>query len=151
MSRSQSPTLAGFGAFVTNVMQIQAPDLPVDDPVINVAFCAAKDTASLWLARASSALYTQAVYNLAGDLLINFAVDQPGRTYFIELREALKINVWVPGVVGSSANASTSESLVTQEFMKNYTMSNLQNLKTEYGRRYLAMAQRYGSNLWGLT
>ena len=34
--------------------------------------------------------------------------------------------------------------------MKDFTLANLQNLKTPYGRQYLAWAQAYGP-LWGLS
>jgi hypothetical protein len=56
----------------------------------------------------------------------------------------------VAGVIGSSADETTSESLVVPEAMKNLTLQNLQNLKTPYGRQYLYFAQAFGTN-WGLS
>jgi hypothetical protein len=35
--------------------------------------------------------------------------------------------------------------------MQRLTLAQLQNLKTPYGREYLALAQSYGPNVWGLS
>jgi hypothetical protein len=40
--------------------------------------------------------------------------------------------------------------LLNPEAMKTFTLANLQNLKTPWGREYLAIAQRAGTT-WGLT
>jgi hypothetical protein len=87
---------------------------------------------------------------LATDNLINFAQDQAGQCYFVDLRASFKINSFVPGVITESHDESTGQSLLNPEFMKNMTMSNLQMLKTPYGRNYMGLAQSYGT-LWGST
>jgi hypothetical protein len=83
-------------------------------------------------------------------MLINFATDQSGQTFFATARTNYGINSFVAGVIGSSADETTSESLVVPEAMKNLTLQNLQNLKTPYGRQYLYFAQAFGTN-WGLS
>ncbi len=70
--------------------------------------------------------------------------------YFSSLRRAWNITGFTAGVITASSDETTSETLLTPEFMKNLTMGNLQNLKTPYGRTYLAIAQDYGY-LWAMS
>ena len=102
-------------------------------------------------------IYEIAVYNLAGDQLINWAQDvsppyppPPATPYFQALRASWDITGFVAGVIQSSGDEGTNESLLVPDFMKGLTLSDLQNLKTPYGRQYLAIAQKFGT-LWGLT
>jgi hypothetical protein len=72
------------------------------------------------------------------------------QTYFSALRALWKITAFVPGVIAGSEDVSTAETLLNPEFMKGLTMGNLQNLKTPFGRSYMAIAQDYGQ-LWGIS
>jgi hypothetical protein len=106
-------------------------------------------------------LYVTAVYNLAGDFIINFAQDlpdapnvkgsKPPMPFFAWTRKQWNINGFVSGVIQSAADETTSESMVVQEAAKNFTLGDLQNLKTTYGRRYLSIAQDYGPSTWGMS
>lgn len=145
------PTQAGFLVFLRTSVGIDPVYLPDDAPVIQLAYEIAKVRVNRDLACAGAPyLYEMAVYNLAADRLINYAPDQPDRLYFKQSREKLGIDVFVPGVISSSGSSPTSESTLNPEFMKNFTMGNLQNLKTPYGRIYLDLAQSAGT-LWGLS
>jgi hypothetical protein len=53
-------------------------------------------------------------------------------------------------VVVSADDASTSGSFNIPEQFNGLTIGDLQNLKTPYGRQYLAIAQKYGE-LWGIS
>lgn len=160
------PTLAGFLSFIRNVMGISTNDLPDASPVINMALAVAMsivnralyavslpmtDTAGVELISQPESIYTLAVYNLAGDNLVNYAPDQQGRDYFQDLRKKLNINGFVSGVISGSSDQGTSQQLVVQEAAKNFTLANLQSLKTPWGRQYLAFAQTYGPTTWGLS
>lgn len=148
MSGYGPPTLAGFQAFLAGVVGIDPLYLPPDSPVIGYAFHIAKTIVNhaLWAA----GTYTLAVYNLGASQVINFAPDQPGRTYFHELRDKLGISDWTAGVITATSDQGTSESLLTPDFMKNLTMANLQQIKDPYGRQYIAFAQDYGT-VWTLV
>lgn len=160
------PTLAGFLTFITTVMGIDAEVLPPTEPVIAMAFAIAlsvvnralqcigvpsTDAAGATLNSGGWTIYAVAVYNLAGDNLLNFAQDQPGQTYFGDLRKQLNLDGFVSGVIQSSSDKSTSNSMVVQEAAKAFTLANLQNLKTIYGRRYLALAQSAGPTTGGMN
>lgn len=167
-----TPNLAGFQWFLVNVAGISAVDLPPTTPVVAFAFDVALGLVNPALAlvgipNSSSFSYTRsqfdlAVYNLATDLVVNYAVDPPGAqivttrpdgtqlTYFDFLRFKYGIGGFQSGVVNSVSDVSTSTSLEVIEAAKTFTLANLQNLKTPYGRNYLAIAQSYGP-LWGLT
>lgn len=153
-SITSPPTLAGFIVWIRAVMEISTAVLPDNAPVIAIAYQVAKAIVNQQLIVAPP-IYTLAVYNLGGDNLVNYAVDNPAltpplNTYFNDLREGFTSLKFVPGVVTSSSNVSTSVGLLNIEAMKEFTMANLQNLKTPWGRQYLAFAQDVGTP-WGLS
>lgn len=145
-----TPTLAGFQEFVTDTMQIPASALPVGSVWVTQAFEVANEIVLRALRCISPALYQWAVYNLAASLLIQFCPDQAGQTFFADYRKQHGIGVFTPGVITSSSDSTTSQSWLNPDFMKNLTLSDLQNLKNPYGMAYLEIAQAYGS-IWGLT
>jgi hypothetical protein len=159
------PTQAGFQAFITNVMGVPPAALSPSDPVVtwcfdfavqwvNTALCSVPGVPGAWT------LYARAVYNLAADTLINTAQDGPGSPtvktadgdlpYWQGTRFNLQINNFVAGVVQSTSDEGTSASFLVPESFSNYTIANLQNLKTPYGRAYLGIAQSWGP-VWGLN
>jgi hypothetical protein len=172
------PTLAGFLLFVRNTMGISTAILPDNSPVIGMAFAVALaivnpqlkcapalpqfDSTGAQLNGGGLSVYALAVYNLAGDNLLNYAQDlpdaepvtgsgDPGLPFFAWTRKQLNINGFVSGVIQSSGDNGTSVSLVVQEAAKDFTLANLQQLKTPYGRQYLAFAQSYGPTTWGIS
>lgn len=145
-----TPNVSDYLLFIRNVMGVSTTQLPDDSPYIQYSFDNALEVVNQDLAIMSSRMYTLAVYNLGGDYLINYAPDQPGQTYFADLRKAFKINAFVAGVISSASDEGTSESLTVPEAFQHLTLADLQNLKTPYGRQYLAIAQRYGT-IWGLS
>jgi len=142
--------LVSFKAFIRNIMQINTTVLPDNSPYIEMSLEVAVEIVNPAIAQASTVLFDQALNNLSGDYLLNWAQDQTGQTFFADVRRSLNIGGFVGGVISASADVSTSETMVTPEFMKGLTMANLQNLKTPYGRQYMAIAQAYGP-VWGLT
>lgn len=164
------PTLAGFLVFVRTTMGINTTVLPDDSAVIPMALGVALQIVNQALKAVGCgplvagvpqvSIYTLAVYNLAGSNIINYAQDLDGAApvegsvppmaYFAYLRQKWNINGFVSGVIQSAGDEGTNESMVVQEAAKNFTLSDLQNLKDPYGRAYLAFAQRYGT-LWGMT
>ena len=143
-------TQVGFLEFIRSTMQISSVFLPDNSPVIEQSYAIAIDTVSLIIQQASGNIYDIAVYNLAGDLLINYAEDQPTYTFFEDLRTKYGCNGFTSGVVSSSSDASTSQSLAVPTPLNDLTISDLQRLKTKYGRTYLEIAQRYSMS-WGLS
>ena len=71
--------------------------------------------------------------------------------YFTNARRQLKINSFVPGVITSTSDMGTSAGLNNPTFMTGFTLENLNLLKTSFGRAYIAIAQKYGPTVWGLT
>ena len=57
----------------------------------------------------------------------------------------------MPGVVASTSNEGTSTSLEVIAAAKNFTLGNLQNLETPYGRAYWRSAQDYGPSIVGVS
>jgi len=160
------PTLAGFQNFITTIMLVPVSALPPSSPFIAYAFANALaivnpalravwipqwDAAGVALNSGGWTIYAEAVYNLAAHNLIAYAPDQPGFTYFAKLRKKFNMHGFVSGVVQSSGDEGTSVSLVVQEAAKEFTLMNLQQLKTPYGRTYLGIAQSYGPSTFGMN
>lgn len=143
------PSLAGFVAFIATGMGITTTQLPTNSSYIQLAY----DTAYALVNRAlayvpspqtSPSIYAQAIYNLAGDTLINIALDVPGQTFFADQRRAYGINTFVGGVIQSTSDEGTSESMVVPDFAQLLTLANLGQVKTPWGRAYISLAQSYG-------
>lgn len=145
-----APTLGGYLDFLRTSVVISTADLPSDSPYIQLTYDVSLKTVNRALCTVSSLIYTLAVYNLATSLLLSWCPDQAGRTYFADIRKKWNINDFVTGVVQSSSDEGTSQSMIVQKAAENFTLDDLQRLKDPYGRQYLQWAQKYGT-LWGLT
>ena len=150
MADLAAPNLADFTAFLRNVAGFSATVLPDDSAVIVMALRVAVDVVNPAL-NVIPDIYTLAVYNLGADNVVRFSQDQPGQTFFADLRASLKLNSFSSGVTSSASDEGTSESYLNPDFMKTLTLQDLQNLQTPWGRQYLIFAQMYGPGMWGLT
>lgn len=162
----QGPTLGGFQQFLTSAVGVPVNALPTDSPVPGWAYDFALDFVNCGLQGVPSqsgswTLYAIAVYNLAADTLINWMQDtvppvatipgtEPPVGYWTYLRQTFGMNNFVAGVVQSTNDQGTGASYMVPKTFEGYTIGNLQNLKTPYGRQYLAIASSWGT-LWGLT
>lgn len=70
-------------------------------------------------------------------------------TFFAGLRTQYGIDNISTGVVTETHDESTGSTFLNPDQMKEFTMGDLQTLKTPYGRAYMAFAQKYGQTLWG--
>lgn len=95
--------------------------------------------------------YLRAVYNLGVHHLLSIAQDQPNQSYFAEQRSTFNLLSLIPGPVLASGDQNTSETLVVPEFFKNLTLSEIDLIKTPYGRAYLGYAQMYGPTIVGVS
>lgn len=141
---------AGFLDFIRNTMKISEVFLPTDSPVIDMTYQLAVVVVNPQIQQFSALMYDAAVYNLAADYLINYATDVAPYTFFEDLRAKFDCIGFVSGVITSSSDEGTSQSLQTPTAFSELTLSDLQRLKTKYGRRYVEIAQQC-SNSWGLS
>lgn len=169
---TDDPTYPGFVSFLTNVVGVPAdqipsaitPNPPPDPPIVypydavRFSYDFSLNMTYWWLLAVPSqptspSIYAVAVYNLGADTLINYAADIPDSTdptYWSDLRGTFGINSFTGGVINFSSDQSTSEGIAVSDFLKSLTLADLQNLKTPWGRNYLALAQNIGT-LWGIT
>ena len=158
--QSPQPTLEGFTQWIYTFMGIPQAACPPTQEWIAFSFYTAVATVNLWLQRLPGPIYLRAVYNLAGDLLVQSCPDEPGEEYptdnpdglgyFAYLRKAMDINGFLAGVIESSADESTSQSMKVPDQFSELTIADLQNLKTPWGRAYLGIAQSVGTD-WGIS
>jgi hypothetical protein len=146
-----TPNVTDYTAFLRGNVGIPVADLPDDSMWITATLAIAVGQVNLALTCTVQPMYCLACYNLAADRLINFAVDLPQRSYFADLRKQLGVTVFAAGLVSSSSDAGTSQSLEVIEAAKKMTLTDLQLAKTPYGRTYMGIAQSYGPTVWGLT
>lgn len=151
------PTIAGFLAFLSAIVQIPATALPASSPYPALAFDNAVALVNTSINVASPLIYTEAVYNLATSNLLNFCPDQVGVVYkddlgfFAYIRNKWDLTSFIGGIITSTSDEGTSESMTVPDYFSLFTVADLQSLKDPYGRRYLAVAQKYGPALWGLS
>lgn len=92
-------------------------------------------------------------YNLASNpgtatLLAGAAVQQ---TLFATARQKFRLGQFFPGMVSTSSDVSTSVGLENPDFMRGLTIENLQLMSTPFGRAYMAIAQKAGPAVWGVS
>jgi hypothetical protein len=148
------PTIEGFTAWVSAVMGVSAGDMP-DPTTLQVAFDQALNLTYLGLQGVPSqvttmSIYAQAVYNLGGHYLVEFAVDNPNSTFWTDLRNKFGIYNFTGGLTNQAHDQGTGEGMYIFPIFAGMTMLGLQLLKTPWGRAYLAIAGSWGT-LWGLT
>ena len=153
MSGFVTPTTPNQADYLTFIRDqgIGQAFLPDNSMWIGITFNVAMGIVNDTLNAANASLYTLAVYNLGVDRLINFASDQEGQTYFADWRVKLGIYTFASGLVASSSDSGTSQSLQVIEAAKRMTLQDLQHMKTTWGRVYSGFAQQYGPTVWGLT
>ena len=139
------PSLAGYIDFIRNTMGIDTTILPNGNSVIDFSYEFAVKTCTETLGTISQFLYVNAVYNLAGDTLLTYGKDQPGKTFFKDVQQKYQLNTFVPGVVDGAHDETTGSSMLVPDQFKKLTIGNLQNVKTPYGRLYLQIVQDLGS------
>jgi hypothetical protein len=162
MNGGVGPTISGFQTFITNVMMPPDTFDPSTDPSVPYAYnfayqwvygnlCSVQGLPGAWN------MYALAVYGLAADTLILFAQDAPdapvykdGLAYWAWIRKQYNVLAFFPGVVQSSSDEGTSTTYMVPHGFENFTVMNLQNLKTPYGRFYIGIAQSWGP-LWELS
>jgi hypothetical protein len=157
-----TPNVTDYTAFLYSVAEIQPGVLPStseDIPLsLSVAVATVNEALQLGGTYANAAtgivtlsLYVLAVYNLATDRLVNWANDVPGQTLFKDTRDAMGLMRPAVGVATSAADQGTAGTLINPEQLKMLTLDDLQTLRTPWGRRYLGIAQAYGTVIWGLS
>ncbi|WP_291969471.1 hypothetical protein [Candidatus Symbiopectobacterium sp.] len=139
-------SLSGFITFVRNDMGVTTDNVPDDSPSFTLAYGDAVEWVNQDIACVMPNLYTVAVYSLAASFLVNYGTEQ----VFSELRTKLKLNDLHVGVISSASDNSTSASRLVPDFFKDLSLADLQMLHDPWGRRYLMIAQQFGS-LWGLS
>lgn len=146
------PTLSGFFVFLrSGAVGFSTTVLPDTEPVIPAAFEMALETVNQVIRQVIGYWYTQAVYNLGADIVCNYAPDQPDQEFFSKLRGQWNILKNVSGTIQWAGDEGTQTSLVVPEAAKMFTISDLQNMKTPWGRVYLSIAQKYGPSVIGIT
>lgn len=143
-------------AIVNFVTPLDVPVSPGDSYLIapkvvvnslNIATATMNET--LATVAADEAVY--AAYNLAADRLITYAPDVPGQSFWRDTRKAYRITEARVGILSSTSDEGSSMSYLNPEQFKRLTIGDLQMMKTPYGQAYLAFAQAYGEDIWGLS
>lgn len=158
---SPRPTLAGFQAWVYSAMGIPDTVIPEGSFWFFEAYNTSLATVNLQICHVPGPFYLQAVYNLGGDFLINWAQDPvppipyptgnpTGIPYLEFLRKQWNILGFTPGIVQEASDQGTAAELTLPSQYKDFTIANIAQTKTPWGRRYLAIASAVGT-MWGIS
>lgn len=157
-----APNLPDYTDFVHNTMMISPLIIPSDSPylgysldqalgiIINVPCWGGGNWGSL-PGFSGDIGYILAVYNCAGHIQLSITPDQPMRKEMEKLRSQFKLNDPYNGVVTSSSDQGTSETLGVPDSLQNLTLLDLNMMLTPYGRTALAWNQQFGSGVFGLS
>jgi hypothetical protein len=150
MTLSTTPNVTDYLAFIRTT-GIATAALPDNSTFIQFTYDVAIATVNLMIAAVVPELYVLAVYNLGVDQLYNYAQDTAPSTFFTDARKKWNIYGFVAGVVNTASDNGTGDSLVVPDALSQLTLADLQNLKTPWGRAYLAIAQKWGADLFGIS
>ncbi|MFA1285894.1 hypothetical protein ACDI96_24795 [Citrobacter telavivensis] len=139
-------SLSGFIAFVRSEMGVTAEQVPDDSASFSQSYNGAIEWVNPDIASVMPNLYTVAVYNLGASFLVNYGTE----SVLADFRNEYGLNNFTAGVITGASDNATSSQRLAPDFFKNLSLADLQMLKDPYGRRYLMIAEQFGS-LWGLT
>ena len=95
--------------------------------------------------------YLLAAYNLGMHQLLKIATDIPGQTFFSGAREQYKLLSFTGGVISSASDQNTASTIAVPDLLKDLNLSNLDLLKTPWGREYLGYAMNFGPYVVGMS
>lgn len=144
------PSEDDFITFCRNVAGITVTVMPDGDPGFDRAYAVALAMVPHELNCLDSYIYTDCVYCWGVSVILQFQQDQTGQVYFTNLRNAYGTGNFVPGVISSDADESTSTTMTVGKGLQDLTIEDLQRVKDPYGRQSIAYLQNLGT-LWGLT
>lgn len=144
------PTLNGFIAFGRAIMGIPVGAMADADPGWNYAFTLGQAMIPLEINQINPDMYTVAVYNFSGSVLIQWQQDYANQVFFADARQAYGINTFTAGVITTANDNGTGESMTVGKGLSNLDLTSLQRAKDPYGRQALAIMMSLGT-LWGLT
>ena len=85
-------------------------------------------------------------------VVVNFEITNPGTKYIVnnfwnELRKKYNVGNIITGVTNSAGDQGTSASSTVPEFFNKLNLSSLEQIQDQWGRYYLAYAQKYGTDV----
>lgn len=158
----ETPSESDFLDYIRNYVGISSTYLPDDSDWIGFSYDLSISTVNEDIADFPGTIYSLAVYDLGTDILFNYAQDESDATtyetdtngvawtYFSYMRKVYGIYNFTAGVLTGSGDAGTSGTIAVSDALKELSIADLQNLKTPWGRRYLATAMKCGT-LWGIS
>jgi len=144
-----TPNLADFTTFCQN-QGIVASYTTSSSDYFQWAFDWAQNDA-MTCPQMPAQLYVLAVYNLGADRLIRIAQDDGQGTFYQTQRQQFGVLQFKPGVVMAGGDESTSQTLVVPDWYRAIPLGAQEQLKTPWGREYLAYAQMYGPYVVGVS
>jgi len=144
-----TPNLADFTTFCQN-QGIVASYTTSSSDYFQWAFDWAQNDA-MTCPQMPAQLYVLAVYNLGADRFIRIAQDDGQGTFYQMQRQQFGVLQFKPGVIMAGGDESTSQTLVVPDWYRAIPLGAQEQLKTPWGREYLAYAQMYGPYVVGVS
>jgi hypothetical protein len=149
-----TPNLADYVDFLTFTVGIDPAYLPPGSPFVGYALKRALKLVNND-PRADQEDYTIAVYNCAAhiqyEITPDVVINGAAFTFFRDARASYDLYKQSSGVVSASTDVSTSATFAVPNAIAQLMISDLDFMKTFWGRQFLAYQQNYGPTVWDLS
>ena len=98
-----------------------------------------------------SPAYVLACYQGGMHYLVSIAQDEPGQTFWADLRKQYNMLSFVAGAVISSSDQGTSQTLSGSKGLEDLSLVAMDAIKTPWGQKWLQYQQTYGPNVIGVA
>ncbi|WP_244097479.1 hypothetical protein [Burkholderia cenocepacia] len=141
---------AGYLQFLRDVVGVPVAALPDDSMSVTLSYQVGTELVPRGFACASATIYEIMAYSAATSFLLNNTPDQPGQSWFDDIRSKFGLLEGFNGIIQSAADQGTSAAAVVPDWVKRATLQDLQWMKDPWGRQLLAYLQMQGS-MWSLV
>ena len=135
-----------------------APQTAVSDQTLSVytpsllwAFQYAFDRCPAGSGYIPASAYVPALYNLGMHQLLKIGQDISGQAFFTNARTQYSLLNFIGGIISSASDQNTASTTAVPDLLKNMNLSDLDLVKTPWGREYMAYAMEFGPYVVGMS
>lgn len=146
-----TPNFQDFLTFVRNDAKIPTSAISDDDPMLETCFELGQETVPMHVGlQLQPLIYLVCVYSFGVSYLLHCANDEPGSTYFSNIRKELNLDTLTYGLLNQASDQGTAGGELIPNAIQRLSLADLNFLKDPFGRRAISFLMELGP-LWGLS